>query len=71
MYVSRTGKNIEGFIADAMAALEGYDWPGNVRELANIVERAVILTRDQHIRDEHLSITKNAEQGPSSPEWTG
>jgi transcriptional regulator with GAF, ATPase, and Fis domain len=26
--------------------LQGYDWPGNVRELQNLVERAVILSRD-------------------------
>jgi transcriptional regulator with GAF, ATPase, and Fis domain len=37
--------------------LKGYDWPGNVRELANIIERAVILTRDRRLRAEHLSIT--------------
>jgi psp operon transcriptional activator len=30
-----------GFSADAMTALMGYDWPGNVRELRNVVERAV------------------------------
>jgi DNA-binding NtrC family response regulator len=26
--------------------LKGYDWPGNVRELQNLLERAVILSRD-------------------------
>lgn len=26
--------------------LERYDWPGNVRELQNVIERAVILSRD-------------------------
>src|SRR5262245_50158490 len=31
---------------EALAALKGYDWPGNVRELQNVVERAVITTRD-------------------------
>ncbi|HXI52290.1 MAG TPA: sigma 54-interacting transcriptional regulator [Candidatus Saccharimonadales bacterium] len=25
--------------------LQGYDWPGNVRELQNVIERAVILSR--------------------------
>jgi len=56
MYAARTGKEIEGLSANAMTALKGYDWPGNVRELANILERAVILTRDRRIRAEHLSI---------------
>lgn len=57
MYASRTGKDIEGLSASALSVLKGYDWPGNVRELANIIERAVILTRDRRLRAEHLSIT--------------
>ncbi len=36
-------KNIEGFDADALAAMRDYNWPGNVRELQNIVERAALL----------------------------
>ncbi len=63
MYASRTGKPIEGLSTDAMAVLRRYNWPGNVRELANIIERAVILTRDRHIRAEHLSIRDAAEEG--------
>ena len=64
MYASRTGKDIEGLSASALSVLKGYDWPGNVRELANIIERAVILTRDRRIRADHLSITDDeAPQG--------
>jgi len=67
MYAARTGKDIDGFSPGAMAALKGYDWPGNVRELANIIERAVILTRDPTIRAEHLSIAEAPDaQGPPS-----
>jgi transcriptional regulator with GAF, ATPase, and Fis domain len=66
MYASRTGKEVEGISPNAMAILEGYDWPGNVRELANIIERAVILTRGDRIRAEHLSITGRSGSGASS-----
>jgi DNA-binding NtrC family response regulator len=34
----RQGVTVDGFGADAIAALESYDWPGNVRELKNLVE---------------------------------
>ena len=31
-----------------------YDWPGNVRELENCIERAVALTRFDHLTVEDL-----------------
>ena len=31
---------------DCIRKLRGYNWPGNVRELQNIIERAVILSRE-------------------------
>jgi DNA-binding NtrC family response regulator len=41
----------------AMRHLVSYDWPGNVRELRNVVERAIILSREQsEIRLEHMAI---------------
>jgi DNA-binding NtrC family response regulator len=39
---------------DARHALEAYRWPGNVRELVNVLERAVVLSRDDTIRREDL-----------------
>ncbi|MFI5366700.1 MAG: sigma-54-dependent transcriptional regulator [Candidatus Binatia bacterium] len=40
--------------ADARDALAVYDWPGNVRELVNVLERAVVLSRNETIRAEDL-----------------
>ena len=40
----------------AIRKLVAYDWPGNVRELKNVVERAIILSRDKRgIHPEHLA----------------
>jgi DNA-binding NtrC family response regulator len=39
---------------DARHALEAYHWPGNVRELANVLERAVVLSREDTIQCEDL-----------------
>ncbi|MBT8083975.1 MAG: sigma 54-interacting transcriptional regulator [Woeseia sp.] len=33
-----------------VAAITAYDWPGNVRELKNVIERAVILAKDETLR---------------------
>ncbi len=39
---------------EAMDLLISYEWPGNVRELENIIERVVVLTREDTISPEHL-----------------
>ncbi len=56
----RINKTING---DAKRALIAYDWPGNVRELKNVVERAIILSRDKKkIRIEHLAFGTSARR---------
>ncbi|HXJ32633.1 MAG TPA: sigma 54-interacting transcriptional regulator [Candidatus Eisenbacteria bacterium] len=38
-------RQVEVISAETLEALRRYPWPGNVRELANLVERALILSR--------------------------
>jgi len=42
-------KKIAKVDADFMSAIESYPWPGNVRELENVMERAVVLSRNEVI----------------------
>ena len=62
----RLGRPIQGFTVDAAAQLQVYTWPGNVRELQNVVERAVILCRDDRMRPAHLTLTPAT--APAFPE---
>jgi DNA-binding NtrC family response regulator len=48
------GKEIGDFTDDALGVLDSHSWPGNVRELRNVVERAVVFSRDSRITPEHL-----------------
>ena len=48
------GKNIKELTAEARDLLLKYDYPGNVRELINILERAVVITRDEYITSDDL-----------------
>ena len=48
-YQAGIGRSLEGIDPKAMEALAAYSWPGNVRELANVIERAVLLCRTDHI----------------------
>lgn len=40
--------------------LKKYDWPGNIRELENIIERQVILARDNTIRFSNIFESENS-----------
>src|ERR1700756_150911 len=46
MFSRRMGKQVDSVPPETMAAFQWHSWPGNVRELQNLVERAVILSRD-------------------------
>jgi len=50
----RMGKEIETISKKTMEALQSYSWPGNVRELKNVIEHAMILSKDKSLRV-HLS----------------
>ena len=62
---NETGRKIKGYTSEAKAKLLSYQWPGNVRELKNVVERAVVLCREQEIGEEDLLLTKIATAGDS------
>jgi formate hydrogenlyase transcriptional activator len=46
MFSCRMGREVASIPPETMAAFQWYSWPGNIRELQNLVERAVILSRD-------------------------
>src|SRR6202049_879349 len=46
MFTRRMGKQVDSIPPETMAAFQWYSWPGNIRELQNLVERAMILSRD-------------------------
>jgi len=62
MYCAQHNKLKLGIIDEAMEYLERYSWPGNVRELENVMERAVLLSKDELIGTEDLPESIKQEQ---------
>jgi DNA-binding NtrC family response regulator len=54
IYSRENHKEVEGVSEDVYEILDTYDWPGNVRELENLVERAVVFSRQKIITRESL-----------------
>ena len=63
----RPGKRLsEG----ALKLLLAYDYPGNVRELKNLIERLVILTRDDEVSErEARALLPIASEQATGPEY--
>jgi len=53
-YCAKHKKEKLGIADETMQYLELYSWPGNVRELENVMERAVLLSKDKFIGAEDL-----------------
>ena len=63
-FARRMGRHVEPVTPAMAARLKSYSWPGNVRELQNVVERAIITSRDGHLNlDRALPQTTAAQTG--------
>jgi len=61
-YAEENGKGIDGLSREAQDLLLKYDYPGNVRELENIIERAVVIAREDVISVEDLPFREGMEE---------
>lgn len=52
-----TGKKITNIAQRALYELQTYNWPGNVRELEHLLERSILLTSGNTIKEIHLPVT--------------
>ncbi len=73
MFSRRIGRQVDSIPPGTMASFQWYSWPGNIRELQNLVERAVILSRDgvlpnplQKTQTSATILSSNAQSSSSS-----
>lgn len=69
-YAQRLDKPIKSIDTEVLGALLRHDWPGNIRELENAMQRMLILTEGDRVREEVLPQTvleKQAANASSTP----
>jgi len=53
-FAKKSGKEINTFSNKALQELINYHWPGNIRELEHLIERSILLTNGDTIKQIHL-----------------
>ncbi|HBE45225.1 MAG TPA: RNA polymerase subunit sigma-54, partial [Deltaproteobacteria bacterium] len=61
-------RNVKGFTKEARDMLLKHDYPGNVRELENIIERAIVLSREEYITKADIPTFSDSEKNLPSME---
>ena len=60
----RMSRRIEHIPQETMSALSSHEWPGNIRELQNVIERALILSKDGVLRNPLRMTRRQGTFGP-------
>ena len=55
-YAFEYGKGFKDISGEALEKLVAHDWPGNIRELENVVQRAVILSKNITLRASDIDL---------------
>jgi DNA-binding NtrC family response regulator len=64
----KLGRSCKDIDQESLERLIRYTWPGNVRELENVIERAMILSREPILRiDEHVLGSQDSSLAVSPP----
>lgn len=64
-------KNIKALTSEARDLLLKYDYPGNIRELVNIMERAVVIAREDYITVADLPFKNDSAMEPAAKQLSG
>jgi DNA-binding NtrC family response regulator len=63
----KNDRHVKGLSRDVINLFKTYSWPGNVREIKNVIERAVVVCKDEFIdlADLPETLTSKAHKAPT------
>ncbi len=62
-YGREYGKKINAVAPETLGILMNYDWPGNLTELSTVIQRAVMLARDDELLSDHILLGLPKSEG--------
>jgi transcriptional regulator with GAF, ATPase, and Fis domain len=62
-FANKAGKKINSLSIRAMQQLKLYHWPGNVRELEHLIERSILLTTGDYLKEFEFPTAKSVSAG--------
>ena len=68
LHARNLGRKTPSISATASKSLRAYHWPGNIRELRNVLERAVILARNEITLNELPDLLRGQLSGAAFPD---
>ena len=63
-FCKNTGRTIRQVSQRVFTELSEYSWPGNVRELEHLIERSILLTQGEVIKEMHLPVRERKPETP-------
>lgn len=65
-FIDSSANNNLSLSSSALKKLENYPWPGNVRQLHNVINRAMILSNEGVIKQDHISLEDEGTNSTSN-----
>ncbi len=66
-YNKKFKTNVLGVSEEVMEMLMSYNWPGNIREMENVIQRAVILKKEDYIQKDFLLFSTDERELVEEP----
>jgi PAS domain S-box-containing protein len=66
----RSGRRVARLTEADKVKLKGYDWPGNIRELQNVIERALITSKDGQTLNLERALPEDMAHATAARAWS-